>query len=105
MAVIDKDWVAAKLATSFGAACLLFVTDVSGAFDRFGGESAREIRAMSASEARRRLDQGVFAAGSMRPKVESAVAFVDATGGNAIIATPGDIKSALDGAAGTRISS
>jgi carbamate kinase len=102
-AVIDKDWVAALLAVTFDAAQLLFVTDVPHAFDRFGTADQQAITVMDLAEARQRLAAGVFAAGSMAPKVESAVDFVAATGRAAVIATIGTIEAALAGAAGTRI--
>jgi len=102
-AVIDKDWVAALLAVAFDAAQLLFVTDVPHAFDRFGAADQHAITAMTLAEARQRLAAGVFAPGSMAPKVESAADFVAATGRPAVIATIGAIAAALRGAAGTRI--
>ncbi len=102
-AVIDKDWIAALLAVALDADTLVFITDVSHAFDRFGHESQEPIAAMSVSDARRRLADGVFAPGSMRPKVESALQFVSATGRAATIATVGHMDAALRGAAGTTI--
>ncbi|MFN8544672.1 MAG: carbamate kinase [Candidatus Binatia bacterium] len=87
-AVVDKDWVAALLAVELGAARLVFVTDVSHAYDDFGG-AARPIAVMSVAEARARCARGVFAAGSMAPKVESAVEFVAACGRPARITTVG----------------
>jgi carbamate kinase len=102
-AVIDKDWVAALLAVALSAERLVFVTDVSNAFDRFGHADQREIRAMSAAEARARLAAGVFAPGSMAPKVESAVEFVEATRRLAVITTVGSLDRALRGDAGTTI--
>jgi carbamate kinase len=102
-AVIDKDWVAALLAVRFGAERLLFVTDVSHAFDRFGGPEQEAIHSMRIAEARRRLAEGVFAPGSMAPKVESALQFVEATGRTAVIATIGHVAAALAGSSGTTI--
>jgi carbamate kinase len=102
-AVIDKDWTAALLAVRLGAGSLLFVTDVSHAFDAFGSGEAQPIRVMRVDEARARLSRGVFAPGSMAPKVESAIQFVSATGRTARIATIGEIDAALSNRAGTRI--
>jgi carbamate kinase len=102
-AVIDKDWVAALLAVVLSAERLLFVTDVSSAFDRFGHAEQREIHAMSVTEARTRLAAGIFAPGSMAPKVESAVEFVEATKRLAVITTIGSLDPALRGTAGTTI--
>jgi carbamate kinase len=102
-AVVDKDWVAARLAVVLGARRLVFVTDVPHAFDDFGGAAPRAITTMRVAEARERLGRGVFLAGSMAPKVESAVEFVEATGRPAVIATTGGVAAALRGRAGTTI--
>jgi carbamate kinase len=102
-AVVDKDWVAALLATRLDAARLVFVTDVSHAFERFGGAAPQEIRAMRVAEARARLAAGEFAAGSMAPKVESAAQYAQATGRPAVIAALGSVGAALAGQTGTRI--
>ena len=102
-AVVDKDWTAALLATELGAAELVYVTDVAQAFDAYGSSAARPIGAMTAPEAESRLERGVFAAGSMEPKVASAVAFVTATGRAARITAMGRVLAALRGEAGTVI--
>ena len=102
-AVVDKDWVAALLAIALAAERLLFVTDVSHAFDRFGGAGQQAIRTMTVTEARARLAAGVFAPGSMAPKVESAAQFVEATGRSALIATIGSVSAAMGGESGTSI--
>ncbi len=102
-AVIDKDWVAGLLAGALGAERLVFVTDVSHAFDRFGRDDQAEIHVMGVAEARARLAAGVFAPGSMAPKVESAVEFVEGSRRAAVITTVGSMDAALRGAAGTTI--
>ncbi|HVM95353.1 MAG TPA: hypothetical protein VMT89_03135 [Candidatus Acidoferrales bacterium] len=103
-AVVDKDWVAAHLATSLGAAKLLFITDVACAFDHFGESGQKPIVTMTVGEARERLARETFARGSMAPKIESAVQFVAATGQQATIAALGSLASALSGSSGTTIS-
>jgi carbamate kinase len=102
-AVVDKDWVAAFLAIHLRAEQLLFVTDVSHAFERFGASDQEPIRVMTAEQARERLAAGVFAPGSMAPKVESAVDYVEATGRQAVIATIGNVAAAIQGESGTTI--
>jgi carbamate kinase len=102
-AVVDKDWVAALLAVALDARQLVFVTDVPHAFDDYGGPASRPIATMRVSEARERLARGVFLAGSMAPKVESAIAFVAATGRPAVIVAAGAVAAALRGAGGTTI--
>ena len=102
-AVVDKDWVASSLAVSMDADLLVFVTDVTHAFDGFGGLGQSSIGSMSPREARRRLEGGAFAPGSMAPKVESAVEYVEATGRPAVIAALGEVEAAIAGRSGTRI--
>jgi len=102
-AVVDKDWVAALLAVALDAEVLVFVTDVAHAFDRFGHLSQEAIERMTVATARERLHAGAFAPGSMGPKVESAVQFVQACGRRAVITTIGHVDAALRGLAGTTI--
>lgn len=102
-AVVDKDWVAALLAVALDAERLIFVTDVPFAFDRFGSEAARPIRRLSLAEARERLARGVFLAGSMAPKIESAIAFAAETGRCALITAIGSLEEAERGETGTLV--
>jgi carbamate kinase len=102
-AVVDKDRVATLLAIALDADRLVFVTDVAHAYDDFGAVHAKRIARMTVSEARERLARAVFTAGSMGPKVESAVAFAEKMGRAAIIAGLGKVRAALDGRAGTAI--
>lgn len=104
-AVVDKDRLAALLACALDAQGLIFGTDVEGAFNDFGSPAAKLLRALTPDEALGLLRAGVFAAGSMAPKVESAVDFVSGTGRSASIARLGSLRDALDGRAGTRIAS
>jgi carbamate kinase len=102
-AVVDKDWVAALLAIALDARQLIFVTDVPHAFDDFRGAAPRAIAVMRIAEARERLARGVFLAGSMAPKVESAIEFVEGTGRPAVIAGLEGVAAALRGVGGTTI--
>jgi carbamate kinase len=102
-AVVDKDWVASLLAVALGAAGLLYVTDVPQAFDHFASPTPVPIPRMPALDARRRLERGVFAPGSMAPKVGSALEYVEATGRPAVIAGIGGLAAALRGTGGTTV--
>jgi carbamate kinase len=102
-AVVDKDWVASMLGVALEAARLVFVTDVSHAFDGFGHGSARPIVSMQVPDARERLARGAFAPGSMEPKVESAIEFVEATHRPAVITMLGAIGAGMRGEGGTVI--
>jgi carbamate kinase len=81
----------------------LYVTDVPECCDDFGSAGQRPIHTMSAAAARLRLEAGAFPAGSMGPKVGSAVDFVAVTGRPAVITALGRIEPALRGDAGTTI--
>ena len=101
-AVLQEDATAALLATAVAADHLVFVTGV----DRVEvGHRTRSIgiERLSVAEARALLAAGEFPPGSMGPKVEAAIAFVEAAGSEAIITSLPALRAALDGRAGTRV--
>jgi carbamate kinase len=77
-AVIDKDLTAALLARELGADTLLIATDVSNVMVDFGTPAQRPLGAVTTAELRAHAAAGQFARGSMGPKVEAAIRFVDA---------------------------
>ncbi|HME04338.1 MAG TPA: carbamate kinase, partial [Solirubrobacteraceae bacterium] len=96
-AVIDKDLASAMLAGDIGADVLAIVTDVEAVYLDYGTPRQRAIRragpaAIAALE---------FAAGSMAPKVAAACAFVERTGGTAVIGSIADAARLVSGEAGT----
>lgn len=103
-AVIDKDLGAAVLAGVTDSECLLILTDVDTVSLNYGTRKEKPIRRMSSKEARGYIKQGQFAPGSMLPKVEAAVKFLESGGKLAIITSLEHAKEALDGKEGTRIS-
>lgn len=103
-AVIDKDRTAAMLGLELKASRLIIVTDVAEVYRNFGEKSQTAMPAITVTEARKLLDAGVFPAGSMGPKIESAADFVDG-GGQAIITDSDNLQAALEGRAGTCICS
>jgi carbamate kinase len=102
-AVIDKDRVSAQLAEALGAELLLFLTDVDGVAWHFGQVDERWLDRVEWEEAKKYLEQGEFPAGSMGPKIEAALDFLDAGGRRAIITSAGKAAAALGGRAGTWI--
>jgi carbamate kinase len=97
-AVIDKDLASAVLATGLGAERLLILTQVAAVYRGF---ERREREAVP--ELRPGRDDAILAelpAGSMRPKVEAAFRFVEATGGEAVITSADALRN---GEAGTKI--
>jgi carbamate kinase len=103
-AVVDKDLAACILARDVEADALLICTDVDGVYESFGTPEQALIARLDPAEARRRLDAGEFGEGSMKPKVEAAVEFVEGGGKRAVIASLAEAPRALAGLAGTQIS-
>ena len=101
-AVIDKDLAAALLAKELGADALLILTDVPKAYIGYGTPEQTALDRVSASEMRAYAAAGHFKAGSMGPKVEACLRFVDA-GGESVIASLTEVGPALAGRAGTHI--
>ncbi len=84
-AVIDKDLASALLATQINAYKLFILTDVPKVCINFNTPQEKAIDRMSIAEARKYLEEGQFAEGSMAPKVRAAIQFVENTGRDTII--------------------
>ena len=102
-AVIDKDTASSLLARELQANVLVFSTDVDKVSLHLGTPEQTEIDRMSVAECRRYLDEGHFGAGSMRPKIEAAIAFLEAGGDRVIITQPHHLEAAMRGERGTHI--
>jgi carbamate kinase len=102
-AVIDKDRAGAKLAEEVGSNVLLILTDVEYAMMDYGKPTQAPIRRMTVTEAKKRLSEGHFGAGSMGPKVEAALGFVERGGERAIITSLAKAVDALEDKTGTHI--
>ena len=102
-AVIDKDLTAVLLALALGAEILLTVTAIDSVALDFGKPTQRWIDFMSLEEARRYLKEGQFPAGSMGPKIEAAIWFLEKGGKGICVSSPDKIHAALRGRAGTWI--
>jgi carbamate kinase len=102
-AVIDKDYAAALVGDLVGADTLLMLTGVERVALDFGTPNQREIAEMTVADARRHLSDGQFPPGSMGPKVDAAVRFIEGGGRAAIIGALGRAAEALEGRTGTRI--
>lgn len=102
-AVIDKDLGAAVLAKVIKAEVLLILTDVEKVFLDYGKPSQRPIDRMTVQECKKLLSEGQFPVGSMGPKIESAVRFLESGGTRAIISSLEMAEEALAGKAGTTI--
>jgi carbamate kinase len=103
-AVIDKDLASALLATSIGAELLVITTAVEKVALDFGTPEQRWVDRMTLAEAKERLAEGRhFAAGSMAPKIDAVVRFLERGGETAVITDPDNVERALAGETGTTI--
>jgi carbamate kinase len=102
-AVIDKDYASSLLAQSLGADLLLISTAVEHVYLNFGQPDQRAIDEMTVVEAKKYIEEGHFAAGSMLPKIKAIVWFLESGGQEAIITSPESIARALKGETGTRV--
>ena len=102
-AVIDKDLTAALLARHLDADALVILTDAPGATINFGRPDQRLLERVTPAILRGFQAAGHFSDGSMGPKVEAALRFVEGGGGRAVIAHLDDARQALAGEAGTQV--
>ena len=107
-AVVDKDATSALLAHQLDAQLLVILTTTERVAVGFGRPDQRWLTTVDAAEMRRHLQAGEFGAGSMAPKVEAALRFLEAgesAGRRAVITAAECLQDAvrIDGSAGTRI--
>lgn len=103
-AVIDKDLASERLAEDIDADALVILTAVEQVCINFGKPEQKSLATMTVEEARRYMAEGHFAPGSMLPKVEAAVKFVESKPGRkAIITSLDKAVEALEGKAGTTV--
>lgn len=102
-AVIDKDRAGGVLAEEVGVDIFLVLTDIDSAKLDYGKPTERPIDRMTSSEAMEYKKEGHFLPGSMGPKVEACVRFVERCGERAIITSLEMAVEALEGEAGTTI--
>lgn len=103
-AVIDKDLASALLARELGADLLLIATAVEAVQVGFGTPGARALREVGRDEVQKYAQAGEFPAGSMGPKIQAALDFLDQGGKRVIITDPQHMGAAARGQAGTSIS-
>ena len=103
-AVIDKDRASAKLALDLKADMLVILTAVEKVSINFNKPNQKDLDQMTVAEARQYISEGHFAPGSMLPKVESCISFVEHTqGGRALITSLEKAREALQGKTGTML--
>lgn len=103
-AVIDKDFASSKLAELVDADMLIVLTAVEKIAINFGKENQEDLSEMTVEKAREYASKGHFAPGSMLPKVEAAISFVEGKSERvALITSLEKAKEAIDGKTGTLI--
>ena len=102
-AVIDKDLTTAHMANVLGIDTMVMLTAVPQVMIHFGTPDEQALTQVTASEMQTYLDAGHFPPGSMGPKIEAALRFLNGGGKRVIIAHLQEAEAALKGAAGTHI--
>lgn len=102
-AVIDKDLASSLLARNVDANLFVISTAVEQVALNFGQSNEVWLDRMTVVEAKRYMEEGHFAPGSMKPKVAACIQFLEAGGDEALITNPENLARALRGETGTRI--
>ncbi|SES38180.1 carbamate kinase [Psychrobacillus sp. OK032] len=102
-AVIDKDFASALLAADINADYLFILTGVEQVAINFGKPNQQNLLEVTIDDALRYLDEGQFPKGSMGPKIEAAILFLQKGGKNVIITSIDKLEDAIAGKTGTRI--
>ena len=102
-AVIDKDLGSSLLARNLGADTFIISTAVDAVYLNFGKKNQKPIRRVTLPEIKRYLEEGHFKPGSMKPKIEAIIEFLENGGERAIITSPENLLRAVKGEAGTTI--
>jgi len=100
-AVIDKDRASSLLACQLGAGEMIVLTGSDGVWEGWGRPDGKRIPEMDARTARRLLEAGEFPPGSMGPKIEASLEFLERGGREVRIGRPGLLVETMDGRAGT----
>jgi carbamate kinase len=102
-AVIDKDRLSALLAAAIKADLFVISTAVEKVCLHYGKPNQQDLTHITAEQARQYMNEGHFAPGSMKPKMEAVLQFLDEGGKRAIITNPENLERALLGETGTVI--
>ena len=103
-AVIEKDSIAGKLAGDLKVDELIILTSVPYVYRHFGKEDQAPIEHMSVTEAKEHIANGEFENGTMLPKIEAAIAYLEAVPeGSVLITSLSTVSDAIKGKSGTVI--
>ncbi len=101
--VIDKDFASSLLASELGAELLIISTAVEKVALNFGTPEQEDILRMTVAQAKEYMDQGHFKPGSMLPKIQASIQFLERGGQKVIITSPEAAAKAIRGETGTTI--
>jgi len=101
--VIDKDYASALLANSIQAGLFVISTAVEKVALNYNKPDQKWLERITLAEARQYMAEGHFAKGSMGPKVQAIIWFLERGGSQALITNPENIARALAGETGTWI--
>lgn len=102
-AVIDKDFGSSLLASNLGADTFIISTAVDAVYLNFGEKHQKPIYQATLPEIKQYLKEGHFKPGSMKPKIEAILQFLERGGHKAIITSPENLLKAVQGETGTTI--
>ncbi len=102
-AVIDKDLGSSLLARNIGADTFIISTAIDSVYLNFGKENQKPIVRATLPEIKRYLAEGHFKPGSMKPKIEAIIQFLESGGKKAIITSPENLLKSVRGESGTTI--
>lgn len=102
-AVIDKDFAASLLAREIKADLFIILTSIDRVYLNFGRPDEKPIDIMTVNEAKKYLEEGQFPPGSMGPKIQAAIEYIEGGGEEVLITSANYLKAALIHRAGTRI--
>lgn len=102
-AVIDKDLVSSLMATNLNADLLIILTNIEQAELNYNTPQATKVGSVTVEEAKKYIEEGHFAKGSMLPKIQAAINFVENTGNRAMITSLTNLENAIKGIRVTEI--
>lgn len=102
-AVIDKDYASSLLARNIDADVFVISTAVEKVYLNFGKPDQKPLDKITVGEAKKYLEEGHFAKGSMEPKIKAVIEYLENGGKKAIITDPPNIMRAINGETGTTI--
>jgi carbamate kinase len=102
-AVIDKDFASSLLAGNIKADVFIISTAVEKVYLNFGKPDQKSLDNITLADCKKYIEEGHFKPGSMLPKIEAVVRFLENGGEKAIITDPAHLREALEGKTGTHI--